>query len=508
MKKKKMITLITALTLGMTSFATIPITTMAYEPIESILSYEHEGEGNVEIANVGAEIGFMIKSLKDGESIEYSLSDSDIAKIIYEDNTQVTVSCLKEGKTVLTAKSSDGQSFDVEITVNAVDTEPIAIEGTPNEEVKFGFEHEGEGNNFVENVFIGSEIGFMITGLKDGESVTYSLSDEEVGEIVYADNTQVTVACMKEGNTVLTAKSSDGQSFEVEIIVKSVDIEPIAIEGAPNEESKFGFEHEGEGNNFVENVFIGSEIGFMITGLKDGESVTYSLSDEEVGEIVYADNTQVTIACMKEGNTVLTAKSSDGQSFDVEITVNAVDTEPLAIEGTPNEVVNFGFEHEGDGDTFVEKANVGAEIGFTIIGLKDGEFVTYDLSDEEIAKIASSDNKQVAVSCLKVGKTVLTAKSSDGQNFEVEIIVLPVEKEAVPNEAVKGDANCDGHVDMADAVLIMQALANPDRFGENGTNENHITEQGMKNADISGDNDGVTAGDALAIQRKLLGLDD
>ena len=406
MKKKKMITLITALTLGMTSFATIPITTMAYEPIESILSYEHEGEGNVEIANVGAEIGFMIKSLKDGESIEYSLSDSDIAKIIYEDNTQVTVSCLKEGKTVLTAKSSDGQSFDVEITVNAVDTEPIAIEGTPNEEVKFGFEHEGEGNNFVEN------------------------------------------------------------------------------------------------------VFIGSEIGFMITGLKDGESVTYSLSDEEVGEIVYADNTQVTIACMKEGNTVLTAKSSDGQSFDVEITVNAVDTEPLAIEGTPNEVVNFGFEHEGDGDTFVEKANVGAEIGFTIIGLKDGEFVTYDLSDEEIAKIASSDNKQVAVSCLKVGKTVLTAKSSDGQNFEVEIIVLPVEKEAVPNEAVKGDANCDGHVDMADAVLIMQALANPDRFGENGTNENHITEQGMKNADISGDNDGVTAGDALAIQRKLLGLDD
>ena len=406
MKKKKMITLITALTLGMTSFATIPITTMAYEPIESILSYEHEGEGNVEIANVGAEIGFMIKSLKDGESIEYSLSDSDIAKIIYEDNTQVTVSCLKEGKTVLTAKSSDGQSFDVEITVNAVDTEPIAIEGTPNEEVKFGFEHEGEGNNFVENVFIGSEIGFMITGLKDGESVTYSLSDEEVGEIVYADNTQVTVACMKEGNTVLTAKSSDGQSF------------------------------------------------------------------------------------------------------DVEITVNAVDTEPLAIEGTPNEVVNFGFEHEGDGDTFVEKANVGAEIGFTIIGLKDGEFVTYDLSDEEIAKIASSDNKQVAVSCLKVGKTVLTAKSSDGQNFEVEIIVLPVEKEAVPNEAVKGDANCDGHVDMADAVLIMQALANPDRFGENGTNENHITEQGMKNADISGDNDGVTAGDALAIQRKLLGLDD
>ncbi|WP_294755151.1 dockerin type I repeat-containing protein, partial [Ruminococcus flavefaciens] len=110
--------------------------------------------------------------------------------------------------------------------------------------------------------------------------------------------------------------------------------------------------------------------------------------------------------------------------------------------------------------------------------------------------------------CLKAGTTTLTAKSSDGQRFEVEIIVKTVEVDPIASKAIKGDANCDGHVDMADAVLIMQALANPDRFGENGTNENHITEQGMKNADISGDNDGVTAGDALAIQRKLLGLDD
>ena len=32
----------------------------------------------------------------------------------------------------------------------------------------------------------------------------------------------------------------------------------------------------------------------------------------------------------------------------------------------------------------------------------------------------------------------------------------------------KGDTNCDCQVDMSDAVLIMQALANPDKYGENG----------------------------------------
>lgn len=71
----------------------------------------------------------------------------------------------------------------------------------------------------------------------------------------------------------------------------------------------------------------------------------------------------------------------------------------------------------------------------------------------------------------------------------------------------KGDANCDGSINMADAVLIMQYIANPDKYGTNGTSEHHITAQGMENADIAGNNDGVTNSDALTIQKKLLKLD-
>ena len=70
-----------------------------------------------------------------------------------------------------------------------------------------------------------------------------------------------------------------------------------------------------------------------------------------------------------------------------------------------------------------------------------------------------------------------------------------------------GDANCDGELSMADAVLIMQSISNPDKYGEKGTDEHHITEQGKKNADITGENDGITNADALAIQKKLLKLD-
>ena len=68
-----------------------------------------------------------------------------------------------------------------------------------------------------------------------------------------------------------------------------------------------------------------------------------------------------------------------------------------------------------------------------------------------------------------------------------------------------GDANCDKQTDMADAVLIMQALANPNKYGIDGTAEHHLTEQGKFNGDMDGD--GITVGDTQTIQCKLLGFE-
>ena len=76
----------------------------------------------------------------------------------------------------------------------------------------------------------------------------------------------------------------------------------------------------------------------------------------------------------------------------------------------------------------------------------------------------------------------------------------------IPKDVVYGDANNDKQVDMADVVLIMQSLANPDKYGINGTDEHHITKQGLDNADVNKTGDGVTNADALSIQQFLLGL--
>lgn len=91
-----------------------------------------------------------------------------------------------------------------------------------------------------------------------------------------------------------------------------------------------------------------------------------------------------------------------------------------------------------------------------------------------------------------------------GSKVAVEAIVSPsgsilniisievLEKPDVPT----GDANGDGEINVADAVIIMQTLSNPDEY--------KLTKQEQTNADVVNHGDGVTAMDALAIQ--LIGL--
>ena len=61
-----------------------------------------------------------------------------------------------------------------------------------------------------------------------------------------------------------------------------------------------------------------------------------------------------------------------------------------------------------------------------------------------------------------------------------------------------GDTNEDGEVNLADAVLIMQNLANPTKY--------KITDQGKLNGDVDSNGDGLTGNDAFKIQQFVLGL--
>ena len=72
------------------------------------------------------------------------------------------------------------------------------------------------------------------------------------------------------------------------------------------------------------------------------------------------------------------------------------------------------------------------------------------------------------------------------------------------DEITYGDTNCDGKVELADAILIMQALANPNKYGLGGKAEKPLTAQGKLNGDVDQSTKGLTSGDALRIQEYLL----
>ena len=108
-----------------------------------------------------------------------------------------------------------------------------------------------------------------------------------------------------------------------------------------------------------------------------------------------------------------------------------------------------------------------------------------------------------------------TGSISDDGNYtcpdiKLSYLVKIYESSEFPNNAgdqppfLWGDTNLDGEVDMADAVLIMQYLSNPDKYGLDGTYSRHITQLGMSRCDVDISGKGITSNDALRIQKYLL----
>ncbi len=86
-------------------------------------------------------------------------------------------------------------------------------------------------------------------------------------------------------------------------------------------------------------------------------------------------------------------------------------------------------------------------------------------------------------------------KETHDKDKNIDVYTITIKN---TDKVVYGDANCDGKINLSDAVLIMQTISNPSKY--------KLTDEGKKNADVAGNNDGVTNNDALAIQKYMLKL--
>ena len=119
-----------------------------------------------------------------------------------------------------------------------------------------------------------------------------------------------------------------------------------------------------------------------------------------------------------------------------------------------------------------------------------------DWKQEEITISTSNDLTLILFKKnMKAGEE-LTLGTNGGSNESVNYIVIASKQETV----VPGDADLDGKVGISDVVKVMMYVANKDA--------NPLSEQGLINADVYNNGDGVFISDALSIQKKVAQIID
>ncbi|HEZ7986074.1 MAG TPA: leucine-rich repeat protein, partial [Ruminococcus sp.] len=137
------------------------------------------------------------------------------------------------------------------------------------------------------------------------------------------------------------------------------------------------------------------------------------------------------------------------------------------------------------------------------VTLLNPECEIYDNNGDTICNSYDGDNETYTYSGVIKGYSGSTAEAyakKYDRTFESldEHQTSTTTTSSNPSATLIGDTNEDEEVNLADAVLIMQNLANPTKY--------KITEQGKINGDVDETGDGITPNDAFKIQQYVLGI--
>ncbi len=232
----------------------------------------------------------------------------------------------------------------------------------------------------------------------------------------------------------------------------------------------------------------------------------YCITLDELPSDLYSKKTEApdpskttTKTTTTQNPNITTTTTSAGYTFEIQ-------KYPIELPKGDKSASSLVLEIEGS-----PKASIGGCVGYSA-GPTPEDWVNIEWSGN-----ADSDGKLTAeIDLSKVPEDVVSAEvqiwwSNVWDSAAAKAVDHPAKMTSYemnadsPSEGLCGDANCDGGIDLADAVLIMQSLANPSKYGLNGSDASHITELGLKNADCN-TSKGITNLDALSIQKYLLKL--
>ena len=199
----------------------------------------------------------------------------------------------------------------------------------------------------------------------------------------------------------------------------------------------------------------------------------------------------------KEINNYAEFKPQGAKSATLYLKVNSNDTEVSGAFGTWNgEWVQEDFKgvKVNSDKTVSVDYKIPSDVGSTVKAMvfwPHGDDVT--IEKVVLHMDGSSSNTPAATQAPVTTKPVVTTTKAVVTQPPVTQPPATQPQQNQVKATVYGDANLDGDVSLADALAILQYIANANKYG--------LNDQAIANADCCGNGDGITANDALVIQQ-------
>ena len=348
----------------------------------------------------------------DGDELTYTAesSDAEVAAAGIE-GSSLTVTAVAAGAATVTVTAADPGGLtatqSVEVTVEAANQAPEAVETIPAQAMTAGDEVVVDVSSFFSD--------------PDGDELTYTAesSDAEVAA-AGIEGSSLTVTAVAAGAATVTVTAADPGGLtatqSVEVTVEAANQAPEAVETIPAQAMTAGDEVVVDVSSFFSDP--------------DGDELTYTAesSDAEVAA-AGIEGSSLTVTAVAAGAATVTVTAADPGGLtatqSVEVTVEAANQAPEAVETIPAQAMTAGDEVVVDVSSFFSDP--------------DGDELTYtaESSDAEVAA-AGIEGSSLTVTAVAAGAATVTVTAADpGGLTATQSVEVTVEAANQAPEAVE-----------------------------------------------------------------------
>ena len=295
--------------------------------------------------------------------VTLTVADPTIVSI----NSNGKIKALKAGKTTITARTDNGKTATCTVTVNKVAPEKITVSPTSK------------------TIYVGDTLS-LTTQITPAEAANDKLTWSSNKTSVATVDANGKVTAKAAGTVTITVKTSNNKTSTCTITVK--DIEATGVTVTPT----------------TATLEVGKTqtVTAKVAPDKADQSVTWTSSNSSVATV----DAKGVITAKAIGTATITAKTTNGKTATVAVTVKAVEATSVTITASANSC--------SVGDTITLTAKVSPE--------KASQSVTWTSSNTSVATVSSSG----VVTAKAVGTTTITAKTANSKTATYSITVNPV----------------------------------------------------------------------------------